>query len=78
MTLHVFPNLATKADFDRAVERLETQFDKRIESTRLDLIQRIDKLGHDLTVRMFSFTLAIVGLMNGIPFALLRVVPPPH
>jgi hypothetical protein len=30
------------------------------------------------TLRLVGFTLAIIGLMNGILFALLWIVPPPH
>lgn len=63
LTHHVFPELATKADLEQGLDRLENR-----------LVQRMDRLGHDLTVRVFSFTLAIVGLMNAILFALLRVV----
>jgi len=64
---HILPELAGKADLDRAVERLE----RRIE-------QAVDGAAHQLTVRLVGFTLAIVGLMNSILFALSRVVPPPH
>jgi len=39
-------------------------------ATRADL----EQLKHDLTVRVFGLVLGIVGVMNGILFALLRVV----
>ena len=38
-----------------------------------DLEQAIERLKHDLTIRLVGFMLAITGLMNGILFALLRV-----
>jgi hypothetical protein len=34
--------------------------------------------GHGFDGACGGFTFAIVGLMNGILFALLRVLPPPH
>ena len=43
-------------------------------ATKTDLDQRLEQLKHDLTVRHFGMTLGIVGLMNGILFALLRFV----
>jgi hypothetical protein len=60
---HVLPEIVTKADLDQRLEQLEHR-----------LIRRMDRLGHDLTVRIFTFTLAIVGLMDAVLFALLRVV----
>ena len=39
-------------------------------TTKADL----EQLKHDLTVRVFGLVLGIVGVMNGILFALLRVV----
>ncbi len=48
----VLPDLATKADLDQAVERLE----------------------HRLTVAIFGMMVGVVGLMDAILFALLRLV----
>jgi hypothetical protein len=42
-------------------------------ATKADLEQAIERLKHDLTIRLVGFMLAITGLMNGILFALLRV-----
>ena len=44
-------------------------------ATKADLDQRLEQLKHDLTVRVFGLMLGIVGVMNGILFALLRIVP---
>jgi hypothetical protein len=56
---HVLPDIVTRDYLDQRVEQLEHR-----------LIQRIDRSGHDLTMR----TLAIVGLMDAVLFALLRFV----
>ncbi|HZU91666.1 MAG TPA: hypothetical protein VE993_20610 [Stellaceae bacterium] len=37
------------------------------------LDQRLEQLKHDLTVRVFGLVIGIVGVMNGILFALLRL-----
>jgi hypothetical protein len=63
LTQHVLPDLATKTDLDQAVERLEHRIDHAVEQSE-----------HRLTVRFFGMTLGIVGVMNAILFALLRVV----
>jgi hypothetical protein len=63
LTHHVLPDLATKTDLDQAVERLEHRIDHAVEQSE-----------HRLTVRFFGMTLGIVGVMNAILFALLRVV----
>lgn len=42
--------------------------------TKPDLDQALERLEHPLTVRFFGMMLGIVGLMNAILFALLRVV----
>jgi hypothetical protein len=42
--------------------------------TKVDLEQAIERLEHRLTVRVFGMVLGIVGVMDGILFALLRVV----
>ena len=59
LTRHVLPDLATKVDLQQAIERLEL---------------RIEQSEHRLTVRVFGMVLGIVGVMNAILFALLRVV----
>ncbi len=63
LTEHVLPNPATKADLDQAVEGLEHRIDYAVELSE-----------HRLTVRVFGMMLGIVGVMNAILFALLRVV----
>jgi hypothetical protein len=63
LTHHVLPDLVAKIDLDRAVERLEHRIDQTVEQSE-----------HRLTVRFFGMTLGIVGVMNAILFALLRVV----
>ena len=63
LTRHVLPDLVAKTDLDRAVERLEHRIDQAVEQSE-----------HRLTVRFFGMMLGIVGVMNAILFALLRVV----
>jgi hypothetical protein len=60
LTKHVFPALATKVDLDALEARIE---------------RAIERSAHQLTVRLFGLMLGIVGLMNAILFALLRLVP---
>ena len=67
---HVLPDLATKADLEQAVERLEQRVDQTVERSE----HRLEATMHQQTVRHFGMTLGIVGLMNAILFALLRVV----
>jgi hypothetical protein len=43
--------------------------------TKADLEQAIGRLEHRLTVRFFGMMLGIVGVMDGVLFALLRFVP---
>ena len=43
-------------------------------ATKADLQQAIDQLEHRLTVRIFGMMLGVVGVMDGILFALLRIV----
>ena len=54
---NVLPDLTTKTDLAQAVERLE---------------HRIEQAKSQLTIRIFAITFVIVGLMDGILFALLR------
>jgi hypothetical protein len=42
--------------------------------TKADLEQVIERLEHRLTVRFFGMMLGIVGMMDGVLFALLRFV----
>jgi|HubBroStandDraft_6_1064221.scaffolds.fasta_scaffold232882_2 hypothetical protein len=56
---HVLPDLVTKAD---------------LTATKVDLEQAMERLEHRLTVRVFGMVLGIVGVMDSILFALLRVV----
>jgi hypothetical protein len=42
-------------------------------ATKADLEQGLERLKHDLTVRVFGLVLGVVGVMNGILFALLRL-----
>ena len=42
--------------------------------TKADLEQALERLEHRLTVRFFGMMLGIVGVMDGILFALLRFV----
>ena len=44
-------------------------------ATKADLEQGLERLKHNLTVRMFGLVLGIVGVMNGILFALIKIVP---
>ncbi len=63
LTHHVLPDLVAKTDLEQAVERLEHRIDQTVEQSE-----------HRLTVRFFGMMLGIVGVMNAILFALLRVV----
>lgn len=60
---HVLPDLATKADLATLRADLEHAFQLAIERSE-----------NRMTVRLFGMMLGIVGLMNGILFALLRIV----
>lgn len=59
----VLPELATKADLTMLEERL-----------RADIERAVERSAHQLTGRLFGMMLGVVGLMNGILFALLRIV----
>jgi hypothetical protein len=63
LTKHVLPDLVSKPDLEQALDRLENRLRIAIEET-----------AHQQTVRFFGMTLGIVGVMNAILFALLRVV----
>lgn len=52
-----------KADLESAIDRLENR-----------LRTAIGQTAHQQTVRVFGMMLAVVGVMNAILFALLRVV----
>jgi hypothetical protein len=64
LTKHVFPALATKADLEALEMRL-----------RMTIERAVEQSAHQLTVRLFGLMLGVVGLMNAILFALLRLVP---
>ena len=70
LTRHVLPDLATKADLEQAVNRLEQRIDQTVERSE----HRLEQSMHQQSLRHFGVTLGIVGLMNAILFALLRVV----
>jgi hypothetical protein len=57
LTHNVLPDVATKVDLAQAVERLE---------------HRIEQATSRLTIRIFGITFVIIGLTDGILFALLR------
>jgi hypothetical protein len=71
---HVLPDLAIKADLDQAVGRLETRIDQLGERLEHRIDMTVERTAHQQTVRHFGMTLGIVGVMNAILFALLRVV----
>jgi hypothetical protein len=60
---HVFPDLVTKADLAAVKSELQQNIELAIERSE-----------HRLTVRLFGLMLGVVGVMNGILFALLRFV----
>jgi hypothetical protein len=60
---HIFPALATKADLDALEMRL-----------RLTIERVVEQSAHQLAVRLSGLMLGVVGLINGILFALLRFV----
>jgi hypothetical protein len=70
LTRHVLPDLVTKADLQSAVERLEQRVDQTVERSE----HRLESAMHQQSLRHFGMTLGIVGVMNAILFALLRVV----
>ena len=63
LTHHILPDLVTKTDLDQAVNRLEHALRMAIEQT-----------AHQQTVRFFGMVLGVVGLMDAILFALIRLV----
>ena len=88
LTKHVLPDLVAKPDLEDAVSRIGARldqfdhrmdlFDRRFDEIVERLEHRIDmtveRTAHQQTIRHFGMTLGIVGLMNAILFALLRVV----
>lgn len=74
LTHPVMPDLITKADLQRAVERLEQRVDQAVDRVENRLKTAIEQTAHQQTVRFFGLTFGIVGLMNAILFALLRSV----
>ena len=67
---HVLPDLATKADLQQAVARLETRIDEIEQRINLTLERAL----HQQTIRMFGMVLGTVGVADAILFALLRIV----
>ena len=63
LTHHVLPDLVTKADLAAAKTDLE-------HTIKLAIVES----EHRLTVRVFGMVLGVVGVMNAVLFALLRVV----
>ena len=70
LTHHVLPDLVTRPDLEQVVARIDQVAD-RLEQ-RIDLTA--ERTAHQQTVRLFGMVLGIVGLMDAILFALLRVV----
>jgi predicted component of type VI protein secretion system len=71
---HILPDLATKADLEQAIERLERRIDEAVERLEHRIDLAVERTAHQQTVRFFGMTLGIVGVMDAILFALLRVV----
>ena len=63
LTHHVLPDLVTKADL--AATRAELEH-----AIKLAIVES----EHRLTIRVFGMVLGVVGVMNAVLFALLRVV----
>lgn len=59
LTHHILPDVVTKTDLDQAVDRLK---------------MAIEQTAHQQTVRFFGMLLGVVGLMDAILFALIRLV----
>jgi hypothetical protein len=74
LTKHVLPDLATKPDLEQAIGRLEARIDQLGERLEHRIDMTVERTAHQQTVRHFGITLGIVGLLNAILFALLRVV----
>lgn len=64
---HVLPEIVTPAHLDQQLEQLENRLTLTIERTV-----------HQQSWRLIGLVFAVVGLLDAILFALLRVVPPPH
>lgn len=74
LTKHILPDLATKADLDQLAERLEHRIDQLAERLEHRIDMTVERTAHQQTVRIFGVTFGIVGLLDAILFALLRVV----
>ena len=59
LTHHILPDVVTKTDLDQAVDRLK---------------MAIEQTAHQQTVRFFGMLLGVVGLMDAVLFALIRLV----
>jgi hypothetical protein len=71
---HLLPDPATTADLEQAIGRLETRIDQLGERLEHRIDMTVERTAHQQTVRHFGITLCIVGLLNAVLFALLRVV----
>jgi hypothetical protein len=71
---YVLPDLVSRDDLQQAVDKLGHE----LRMTRDDLKLTIEKAVHQQSWRLFGMVFAVVSLLDGILFALLRVVPPPH
>ncbi|HZS94272.1 MAG TPA: hypothetical protein VFA78_05710 [Chloroflexota bacterium] len=74
LAVHVLPDIVTKDDLNQANDRV----DHELKVTRDELKLTIGRTVHQQSWRLFGMVFAVVGLLDGILFALLRVVPPPH
>jgi hypothetical protein len=71
---HLLPDLATTADLEQGIGRLETRIDQLGERLEHRIDMTVERTAHQQTVRHFGITLGIVGLLDAVLFALLRVV----
>jgi hypothetical protein len=71
---HVLPDLATRSDLEQAVGRFEHRLDAAVERLEHRLDLTVERNAHQQTMRFFGMMLGVVGVMDAILFALLRVV----
>jgi hypothetical protein len=70
LTKHVLPDLGTKAD----LTAMKTELEGAIDRLEQRLRTAMEQTAHQQTVRVSGIVFAIVGLLDAILFALLRVV----
>ncbi len=70
LTHHVLPDVATKGDIEQL--RVATKAD--LGATEQRLMMAIEQSAHQQSVRVFGMVFAIVGLLDALLFALLRIV----